>query len=231
MEKKICPKCNERNTVKNDFQKNLQRYQCKICNKNFQIEYSYKAYKKNTDKMVITLLKEGCGIRSISRILQISKNTVLSRMLKISFRIKPHIFSNFKCKFEVDEIWTFIGNKNKMTWVTYVIERKTKCVINFFVSNKSKKNIKPLMDKFLALQPVRIYTDLLNIYPPLIPKEIHRVFNYCTNIIERKNLTLRTHNKRLSRGTICYSRKQEYLEDNLKIYFWGYIRIKSKKSL
>ena len=142
-------------------------------------------------------------------------------MLKISFRIKPPVFSDFRCKFEVDEMWTFIGSKNEMTWVTYAIERKTKTVIDFFVGTKSKKNIKPLMDKVLALQPVRIYTDRLNIYPPLIPKEIHRVFNYCTNIIERKNLTLRTHIKRLSRRTICFSKKQEYLEAHLKIYFWG----------
>mgnify|MGYP000364060217 CR=1 FL=1 len=171
--------------------------------------------------MVTILLKEGCGIRSISRILLISKNTVLSRILKISSKIRRPLFFNLGCKFEVDELWTFIGNKNKMTWVTYAIERETRGVIDFFVGTKSKKNIKPLMDKVLALQPTRIYTDRLNIYPPLIPKEIHRVFNYCTNIIERKNLTLRTHIKRLSRRTICYTRKQEYLEAHLKIYFWG----------
>ncbi len=221
MEKTTCPKCDGINTVKNGYQNSSQRYQCKTCNKNFQKEYHYKAYKRDTNKTVTVLLKEGCGIRSIARILQISKNTVLSRMLKISSKIKPPIFYNLRCKFEVDEMWTFIGNKNKMTWVTYAIERETRNVIDFFVGTKSKKNIKSLMDKVLALQPVRIYTDRLNIYPPLIPKEIHRVFNYCTNIIERKNLTLRTHVKRLSRRTICYTKKQEYLEAHLKIYFWG----------
>jgi len=221
MKNKICPKCNGEDIVKNGFQNHLQRYQCKTCNKNFQKDYNYKAYKKNTNRMVIILLKEGCGVRSISRILQISKNTVLSRILKISSRIKPPLLFKLGCKFEVDELWTFIGNKDKMTWVTYAIERETKNVIDFFVGTKSKKNIKPLIDKVLVLKPVRVYTDRLNIYPPLIPKEIHRVFNYCTNIIERKNLTLRTHVKRLSRRTICYSKKQEYLEAHLKIYFWG----------
>ena len=221
MEKKICPKCTGRNIVKNGFQNNVQRYQCRTCTKSFQNEYHYKACKSDTNKMVTILLKEGCGIRSVSRILKVSKNTVLSRVLVIGSKIKPPHFFRLGCKFEVDELWTFIGNKNNMTWVTYAIERETKGVIDFFVGTKSKKNIKPLMDKVLALKPIRVYTDRLNVYPPLIPKEIHRVFNYCTNIIERKNLTLRTHIKRLSKRTICYTRKKEYLEAHLKIYFWG----------
>uniref|UniRef100_UPI00166D2F5C IS1 family transposase n=1 Tax=Aquaticitalea lipolytica TaxID=1247562 RepID=UPI00166D2F5C len=71
------------------------------------------------------------------------------------------------------------------------------------------------------LQPDKIYTDRLNVYPSLIPKSIHRRFQYCTNKIERMNLTLRTHIKRLSRKTICFSKSEKYLEAHLKIYFWS----------
>nr|WP_299117406.1 IS1 family transposase [uncultured Winogradskyella sp.] len=71
------------------------------------------------------------------------------------------------------------------------------------------------------LKPNRIYTDGLNIYPGMIPEVIHKQFQYCTNIIERHNLTLRTHIKRLSRKTICFSKSKIYLEAHLKIYFWG----------
>jgi insertion element IS1 protein InsB len=39
--------------------------------------------------------------------------------------------------------------------------------------------------------------------------------------IERKNLSIRTDIKRLSRGTICFSRSRIMLENCLKIYFWG----------
>lgn len=45
-----------------------------------------------------------------------------------------------------------------------------KNVIDFYVGRKSKKAIRPLIDKVLLLQPHRIYTDRLNIYPSLIPK-------------------------------------------------------------
>lgn len=102
-----------------------------------------------------------------------------------------------------------------------VLKRVTKSLIGFVIGGRTKENISQLINKILLLNPKNIYTDRLNIYPSLIPKEIHRRFQYCTNKIERMNLTLRTHIKRLSRKTICFSRKQEYLEAHLRIYFWS----------
>lgn len=57
---------------------------------------------------------------------------------------------------------------------------------NFIVGKKTTENIKPIIDKLLLLKPKRIYTDRLNIYPSLIPKEIHKRFQYYTNRIEQK---------------------------------------------
>jgi len=51
------------------------------------------------------MLKEGCGVLSISRIIGVSKNTILSRMLKISNQIKIPYFNKLGCKFEVDEMF------------------------------------------------------------------------------------------------------------------------------
>lgn len=215
-----CPKCMGV-AVKSGFQNGNQRYKCKNCNKRFQLTYRYQAYYCSTNKWIITLLKEGCGIRSISRIIGISSKTVLSRMLKISEEICIPNFDKLGCKFEVDELWSFIGNKTNVNWITYAIERETRQVIDFFVGSKSKKNIKPLISKLLVLNPKSIYTDRLNIYPSLIPKSIHSIFQYGTNRIERMNLTLRTHIKRLSRRTLCFSKNKHYLEAHLKIYFWA----------
>ena len=220
MGKITCPNCYG-GSIKNGLQNGRQRYKCKSCGKRFQLEYAYQAYNARTNTLIKNLLKEGCGVRSVSRIVGISTKTVLSRMLKISKQIKAPYFNKLGCKFEVDEMWTFINRKEDFTWITYAIEQKTKQVIDFFVGGKSKENIKPLIDKILLLYPKRIYTDRLNIYPSLIPKQIHRVFQYCTNRIERLNLTLRTHIKRLSRRTICFSKDKRYLEAHLRIYFWG----------
>jgi len=213
-----CRKCNSSNCIKKGLRNNKQRFYCGNCKSYFQSSYNYKAYKVETNSLLVSLLKEGCSVRGISRVLKISKDTVLSRMLKISRQIKIPYFNKFGCKFEVDEMWSFIGRKNNVTWITYALERETKNIIDFYVGRKSKETIRPLIDKVLLLQPTRIYTDRLNIYPALIPKNIHKRFQYCTNRIERMNLNLRTHIKRLSRKTICFSRDKKYLEAHLRIY-------------
>jgi IS1 family transposase len=65
-----------------------------------------------------------------------------------------------------------------------------------------------------------IYTDKLNLYQLLINQAIHKTKRRGTNYIERKNLSVRTHLKRLNRKTICYSRSKLVLVAVLKIYFW-----------
>lgn len=216
-----CKYCEESDCIKKGIRKGKQRYYCKNCGQSFQEYYSYNAYNYSVNSMIARLLKESCGVRSISRIIRISKNTVLSRMLKISHQIPIPTFNHKNASYEMDELWSYIGSKKNVYWITYAIEKESRAVIDFFAGNKSKENIKPLIDKILKYLPKRIYTDKLNIYPSLIPKALHRNFQYCTNRIERKNLTLRTHIKRLSRKTICYSKSEKFLYAHLKIYFWG----------
>ncbi len=216
-----CTRCSSSEVIRKGKQNNKQRFYCKDCKKYFQTDYTYQAYKPETNLLLVNLLKEGCGIRSISRVLKISKNTVLSRMLKISKQIEAPYLDKFGCKFEVDEMFIKIANGKTQNWLIYAIEQKTKGVISFMIGNRSTENLKFVIDKLLLLNPKRIYTDRLNIYSTIIPKEIHKRFQYCTNRIERMNLNLRTHIKRLSRKTICFTRNQKYLEAHLKIYFWG----------
>lgn len=216
-----CKKCKAPNCIKRGKRNGKQRYYCKICSGSFQDSYSYKAYQKPTNNLIIKLLKESCGVLSISRIIGISKNTVLSRKLKLGNRTKNPIFTKLNCKYEIDEMFIKIANGRAYNWLTYAIEQRTKVVIGFCIGSRSKENIKPIIDKILLSKPQRIYTDRLQLYKNLVPKEVHKVFNHCTNKIERNNLTLRTHIKRLSRKTICFSKNEQYLEAHLKIYFWG----------
>lgn len=213
--------CKKEGVVKRGKRNNVQRYQCNSCGKYFQEEYVYNAYNRTINDQIVCLLKECCGIRSISRILNISTKTVLSRMLKINKGITIPYFDKLGCEFEIDEMWSYIGSKENVIWITYALERKTKRIINLVVGNKTKENIRPLVNQILLLDPKKVYTDGLNIYPSLIPSKIHRKYKYCTNNIERMNLTLRTHIKRLVRKTICFSKRLNYLIAHLRIYFWG----------
>jgi IS1 family transposase len=102
----------------------------------------------------------------------------------------------------------------------YVLDRKNKTVLDFKVGSRTKINLQALTDQALMLEPKKICTDGLNTYRSLLPSEIHRVGSTQTRHIERHNLNIRTHLKRLSRKTICFSKSVEMLQACLKIYFW-----------
>ncbi|MDL2309492.1 IS1 family transposase, partial [Bacteroidales bacterium OttesenSCG-928-C03] len=123
--------------------------------------------------------------------------------------------------YELDELRTYCGSKENELWIMYAINKATGTVIDFCVGRRTKENIDKVVWQVLDLNPKGCYTDGLKIYKSLIPENIHKVFSHCTNKIERLNLTLRTHLKRLSRKTICFTRSGEMLASCLRIYFRG----------
>jgi len=196
-----------------------QRYRCKSCKKIQLNKYKSKAYKACISFEIAAHVKEGCGIRSIARLLNISAGTVLSRIKTIADTIKKPAISIGQ-DYEVDELKTYIKKKTNDYWVIYAIEKKSRQVVDYKVGKRTKRNIKRVTDTLLLSECKQIYTDGLDTYKFVIPKSIHGVKRYGTNRIERKNLSLRTHLKRLNRKTIAYSKSLLMLDACLKIYFW-----------
>ena len=216
-----CKKCKSL-AVKNGKQSNgRQRYYCKGCKRSFQRSYRYKAYKRGTNRSIYNLLKESVGITATSRLLLISKTTVIKRIKYMGSLIVKPITNEKHQYYELDEMRTVVGHKLNEAWITYAINRHTKRVIDFIVGRRTKHNISVITKSILQLQPKKLFTDQLLTYKSLIPKKQHDTRKKNTTIIERHNLTLRTHLKRLSRKTICFSKTFEMLEAVLKLYLWG----------
>ncbi|NDV70270.1 IS1 family transposase [Dysgonomonas sp. 25] len=216
----ICKFCKEK-CIKDGFQKNgCQRYKCKSCKKKQQKGYKYHAYNPSVNHSIITYTKEGVGIRGTARLLKISTTTLLCRILSIAKNIKqPPVMS--KQVYEVDEIKSFVKRKNNRIWIVYALDRKTKEVVSYNVGNRTNTTLKVVIKTLNLSNAKKIYTDKWIGYKTLIDKKIHSTFNRATNHIERHNLTLRTHLKRLTRRSICFSRSSEILSAILRIYFWG----------
>jgi IS1 family transposase len=211
--KKDCYKKGKRNGI--------QRYQCKHCKKYQQQQYARQMIPEHKYEWVKNLNNEGNGISSISRLLLISKSSVQRIIIRISSKIQKTAYEEENQNYEIDELRTYCGNKTNECWVMYAINKTTGKVIDFVVGRRTKDNIKQVVINVLKLHPKRIYTDGLNVYPVLIPKTIHKIFRYCTNKIERHNLTLRTHLKRLSRKTICFTKSAVVLYHTLNLYWYG----------
>lgn len=217
----ICQKCKSKAIIKNGYTKNnKQQYFCKSCNSRFIDYYTNKAYLPNLNSSIIKLTKEGLGIRSTARVLQIATSTLLKRIVAIAKNIPNQTIHKGKV-YEVDEMRTFIKNKENLIWIVYALERKTNRVVSFAIGKRTKRTLQNVINTLTLSLPKRIYTDGLKQYKSLIDIRIHKVKQYGTNHIERKNLSLRTHLKRLNRKTICFTRNYSVLNCILRIYFWG----------
>ena len=195
-----------------------QRYICKSCNKTRVADYFYNACKADTNHNIILLTKEGVGIRSTARILKISTTTLLKRIVIIAGHIQKPIICYGK-EYEVDEMCTYIKHKRNPIWIVLALERESKRVVSFAVGKRTNKTLSRVLETLRLSEAKRIFTDRLKNYRYLIDGELHCVKRFGTNRIERKNLTLRTHLKRLNRRTICFSKSLVVLVSILKIYF------------
>lgn len=206
--------------IKKGIYKNSQKYKCKSCLRHQRSGYKNLKYTDHTDDQIVLLNSEGVGTSSISRISSIPKTSVQRRIYHLGCKKKAPVFIEKRQSYEVDELYTYIGNKTRPCYVMYAINRKTRQIIDYICGFRNKENIGKLIGKLLSLSPRRIYTDRLTLFASLIPAKIHSTFQYRTNYIERKNLTLRTHLKRLSRKTICYSKSIAMLDACFRLYAW-----------
>ncbi|MDF2454709.1 MAG: transposase [Cytophagaceae bacterium] len=198
----------------------IQRYYCRHCKRHQQEAYQYNGCKAYIENRIVELNNEGCGIRSISRVLHISPGKVLSSIkgvYKKQKNLKKAIVRGRE--YELDEMKTFIKRKKNKYWIVYAIDKLTREPIDFTIGKRSKKTLRRIVDTLVMAGAKKIYTDKLKLYTYIIPKELHVRSQYKINRIERKNLSIRTHLKRLSRRTICFSRSKEMLEASIGVYF------------
>ena len=102
----------------------------------------------------------------------------------------------------------------------YTLDREPRKVVTFNVSRRTNRTLSVVLQSLFLSKAKMIYTDKLKNYRYLISRKIHRTVFRSANHIERHNLTLRIHLKRLNRKTICYSRSLSVLTAIIRIYLW-----------
>jgi transposase-like protein len=117
-----CKSCNS-SCIKKGFQSGSQKYYCKSCNKYSQLSYTYKRCSLEDEKMIARLTTEGVGICGISRITGVSKANVINKIRKISNWVIKPIFNETEQEYEVDEMYTYIGNKETPCYIIYALNK------------------------------------------------------------------------------------------------------------
>lgn len=221
-----CAYCGCLDLVKNGKSvSGFQRYRCNGCSRAFQLDYKYNACKPGIESQIESQILNGSGIRDIGRNLKISKDTVVNRLKKKEvLKVNPYFIDaeevskmrdlevDIMFEGEADEFWSYVQNKSNQRWTWYAIERKSGIILAYHNGKRTDESCKILMESLAKFDIATYHTDAWQSYFKYIPADKHQVGKENTWKIERKNLNFRTHLKRLTRKTICFS-KSEIMHD------------------
>jgi insertion element IS1 protein InsB len=115
---------------------------------------------------------------------------------------------------EMDEQWSYVGNKANQRWLWYAVDHLTNTVLAYVFGKRKDDVFKQLKTLLAPFNITRFYTDDWGAYERHLEADKHEIGKCNTQKIERKNLNFRTWIKRLTRKTICFS-KLELLHDTV----------------
>ena len=110
---------------------------------------------------------------------------------------------------ELDEMWSFVQNKGNQRWLWLAINHDTGDILAYTFGKRKEEVFREFKTILKPFGISMYYTDDWGSYKRNLPIDNHQIGKRNTQTIERKNLTLRTRIKRLTRKTICFSKTQE----------------------
>src|SRR2546429_2339626 len=145
------------------------------------------------------------GIRDTARVLRISTDTVLSELKKkevvlesvntaLLRTLNPEqvvVHLEQAGEAEMDEVWSFVGNKGNPRWLWHAIDHHTGAVLAYVFGRRKDEvflRLKALLEPFGL---TRFYTDHWGAYTRHLDPDVHSPGKRNTQKIERKHLTLR----------------------------------------
>jgi IS1 family transposase len=237
--------------------------------------------------IVISALAEGNSIRSIERMTGIHRDTIMRLGVRVGQgceKLMDAKMRGLSCnRIEADEIWGFIGKKQKNAsptdrreglgdvWTFLSIDPETKLMPSFLVGQRTRYYAVTFMQDLASRMEKRIQlsTDAMIAYADAVemafggdvdygqivkeysspsreeqrrysPAKLTSVFKtaingepvpelVCTSYIERSNLTMRTHCKRLARLTLAFSKKLENFKAaiGLNLAYYNFVKTHS----
>jgi IS1 family transposase len=171
-------------------------------------------------QQIIDMSLNASGVRDTARVLRISTDTVLRALRKKEAALESVNTALLRTvdpdetlvdiqqagEAEMDEMWSFVGNKGNPRWLWHAIDHHTGAVLAYVFGRRKDEvflQLKALLEPFGL---TRFYTDHWGAYTRHLGPEVHSPGKRNTQKIERKHLTLRTRIKRLVRKTICFSK-------------------------
>lgn len=197
-----------------------QKYLCKRCNLYQQDNYVYAAYKSEIHDQFSRMNRLGCGINKMPVFLGISVNT-LQKWLRSALVLEPDYSLKSGRIYDVDELQTYIGKRNRKIWITYAWDVQERRAIALKIGRRSADDLRGLIDKILESHPEKINTDRHPTNGCLIPTKFHRKGRRLANHIEREHRNMRKDIANLIQETMCFAKSVRMLEARIRWYLWA----------
>jgi transposase-like protein len=153
--------CHNCQSICNRFGKHrngLQRYRCSQCKKTFTEDHAQPLgdMRLSLDKAtaILKLLVEGMSIRSVERITQVHRDTIMRLLILAGERCEKLMDAKMRnihpTYLQCDEIWTFVQKKRRNVrsgdspdfgdqWVFIAMDEQTKLVPHFEIGKRTKE--------------------------------------------------------------------------------------------
>ena len=130
---------------------------------------------------------------------------------------------------ELDELWSFVHDKNHKVWIWIALERETKRVVGLAFGDRSSKTCQELWNSLPRDYRKRavMYSDFWLAYAEILPSKRHFAVGKQTGQtahVERFNNTLRQRCPNLVRKTLSFSKSTERHEARIRTFIDEYNR-------
>jgi len=198
----LCPICEGPTRTKGKNRNGSERYRCGACKKTFtdQATRPHDNRRLDPSKMILCLrmLLEGNSIRSVERLTGVHRDTIIDAMIaageKCDRFMKVAITMVPVANVQVDEIWGFVGCKEKTAirknygpevgdaWCFTGIERDTKLILAFHVGKRTPEDTLAFAQKLDRATTGRFQmtTDGFRPYLTAIPHVFGSRIDYAT---------------------------------------------------
>jgi IS1 family transposase len=149
----------------------------------------------------------GSGIRDVSAVLGVSVKKVLKTLASTTYALLPKR-KHYDC-LEIDEFWTYVGNKRNKVWLIYAYHRESGEAVSFVWGRRDLKTAEKLRERLgaLGVSYDRIAMDDWESFQTAFGGGSRDVGKRYTTGIEGNNCRLRHRIRRAFRRTCCFSKK------------------------
>ena len=175
-----CPQCSSEAVRKNGTIHNgKQKYECIVCRRQFVENPDNKIIPADLKERVRRSLLERVSLEGICRIFDISMPWLLNFMTETVQSLPEDLNANVIAEndefevavLEMDELWSFVGDRSNDQWLWLAMHSKTRQIIAFHVGKRNKIAGEALMAKIPA--ELKKKPDFLQINSQLTTKLSH----------------------------------------------------------